>query len=193
LLKNSTVTQLDEFQLGNCNFPNISGVVQIENRFFVAFKEKINSLGNFMILRRNNEIISVPEIDIAEAIQKFLTSCKRFEDELSLSEELSDQAITSKDVLVLLEVLGNDRYWALEYIPSLLKKADLSLDSKILRKIEIAILKQENSKQKAHAIRKLGEFYLKKGEKQKAIKLFEKALAIDPKVGVKKLLSKLKE
>ena len=191
-LNSSTITQLDKFRLGNCGFPNILGALKIRNQFFVAFKEKLNSLGDFIILRRNNEIIANSEIGVAKAILKFLTSCKRFEDKLNLSEELSDHTITSKDILVLLEILGNDRYWALEYFPSLLK-ADLNLDSAIVRKIEMAILKQENSKQKARAIRKLGEFYLKKGEKQKAIKLFEKALSIDPNVGVKKLLSKLKE
>ena len=49
----------------------------------------------------------------------------------------------------------------------------------------------ENTQARVH--RSIGEIYLKRGEKNKAIEHFEKALSLNPKVGVKKLLGKLKK
>jgi tetratricopeptide (TPR) repeat protein len=83
--------------------------------------------------------------------------------------------------------LATDKINELEY-----KEADLSSYDDALSLLKMAIDRGISDYCRARAHRILGEVLLKRGQRQEAIEHIEKALAADPKIGLKKLLAKLK-
>lgn len=72
------------------------------------------------------------------------------------------------------------------------KKADLSSYDEVLSLLKRAVDKGISEYFQARAYRLLGEISLKRDLRSEAIDYFERALAADPRIGVKKLLTKLK-
>jgi tetratricopeptide (TPR) repeat protein len=72
------------------------------------------------------------------------------------------------------------------------KDADLSSYDDAISLLKRAIDEGISDYYRAQAHRILGEVLLKRGQRQEAIEHFEKALVADPRIGVKKLLAKLK-
>jgi tetratricopeptide (TPR) repeat protein len=83
--------------------------------------------------------------------------------------------------------LATDKIDELEH-----KEATLSSYDDALSLLKKAIDKGISDYYSARAHRILGEVLLKRGQRAEALEHFEKALAADPKIGLKKLLAKLK-
>lgn len=70
--------------------------------------------------------------------------------------------------------------------------ADLSLYDEVIGLLKRALDKGVSENTQARIHRNIGEIYYKRGENSEAVKHFETAMSLNPKVGVKKLLEKLK-
>ena len=70
--------------------------------------------------------------------------------------------------------------------------ADLSLYDEVIDLLKRALDKGVSENTQARIHRNIGEIYYKRGQNSKAIEHFEIAVSLNPKVGVKRLLDKLK-
>jgi len=71
--------------------------------------------------------------------------------------------------------------------------ADLSLYDDVIGLLKQALDKGVSENTQAHIHRNIGGIYHKRGANSEAINHFETAMRLNPKVGVKKLLEKLKK